>query len=74
MHFNQDFFDVEDDIRHVLSHTGESGKFVEHPFDANGRNRGSLKRREKNPAQGVSDGDSESSFEGFDMKTPVSGS
>jgi hypothetical protein len=46
---------------------------MENPVNPNGRNRSSLERGKKDSAQGIADGNPESTLQGLNMETPIVG-
>src|SRR5262249_52189363 len=66
-----DLFEVEDDVAHVLDHVGDGGELVERALDLDGRDGGALKRREEHAAKRVADRDSEPALEGLAYELAV---
>ena len=50
-----DFLQVEDDVRHVLDDVADGRELVQRAFDADGGDRRALERREQDAAERVAD-------------------
>jgi hypothetical protein len=48
-----DFFDVENDVGHVLAHARNRGEFVQHAVDMHRRDGGALERRQQHAAKRI---------------------
>ena len=72
MEFCNDALHVENDFRNILGNTGDCGKLVLNAVDFDGRNRGALKRRKKNPSQRVAESYSVTSFKRLNDEFTVS--
>jgi hypothetical protein len=55
--------DVEDDVGDVFTHAGKAGELVQHVFDLDRRDRGTLERRQQHAAQSVAQREAESALQ-----------
>src|SRR5712692_3873310 len=63
VHAQQDFLEVQDDVRHVLGDVGDGGELVLHSLDADGGDRRALQRGEQHAPERVPQGDAETALE-----------
>src|SRR5690606_18336004 len=66
-----DFLEVEDDVGHVLDDVGNRGELVHHAFDPDCRDRHTLKGRQKDAPEAVSDRRPESTLQRLGRESPV---
>jgi len=65
MHLQQEFFDIEDDIRDILSHAWNSRKFVVYSFNLYGSYGSPFKGGQENAPQSIAHRRTKSSFKWF---------
>jgi hypothetical protein len=63
MDLQKKFFDLEDNVRHILFDVGKSGKLMQGAIDAHRRHSSPLEAGQEDPAKAVTEGRSESAFE-----------
>ena len=66
MELGQQALDVQNDLRHILLHTGDGGKLVLHTGDLDAGGRRAGERREHNTPQRITQGRSVTALQGFD--------
>ena len=59
---------LEDDVQHILHHTGDSGKLVIDTGDLDSRDCVTLQRREQNTTQSVTDSHAESGLQRSELE------
>ena len=62
---------VHDDVGGIFRHVGDRRELVKNAFDLDGRDRRPLDGGQQDPAQRISDGRAETSFEGLGIKVAV---
>jgi len=63
--FEDDLFEVQDDVADVFDDVGHCGELVQSAFDADGGDGRALERGKQHAAERVADGDAEAAFERF---------
>src|SRR5581483_3301662 len=71
VHPEGDLLEVENDVGHVLDHTGQGRELVQHALDANRGDRGSFDRGEQHATECIADRRAEATLERLGNETAV---
>ena len=68
-HLQRDLLHIEDDVGHVFAHANQRREFMEDIFDLDRGNRSTLKRRQENATQRVTERQAETALQRFGNKS-----